>query len=182
MNAQELVSAIGHLAARLAVRDALTSGDRAELRRMDPEDVLPPACWRLLTSDAVRTAINALTARENAERAFAVLIATMAEAGSGEGGLPVGTALRGRSDAERAYAESRFIRLLRARGLAKTAFEARQAARWCALNGRRTRFDGTYGFGAFVLQAALERDQAAERCAHAIARDYFRAPSSEPTP
>lgn len=44
------------------------------------------------------------------------------------------------------------------------------------------RFDGRYGFGFFVLHAALDHDQEAEHCAHAIARDYFRAPVSEATP
>ena len=71
---------------------------------------------------------------------------------------------------------ARFLLLLRARGPEETAHHARQAARWCAVQGAAVRFADRYGadgFGGFLLAAALDL-ASAERRAHAIARDYFR--------
>ena len=59
--------------------------------------------------------------------------------------------------------------LRRARGLEDVAFEARQAAHWCAVNGVSVRLDG---FMRFILEAALGRGEA-DRSGHSIARDYF---------
>ena len=150
----------------------LPPGDRAELRRMDPLDAtLPPALWRLLTLPEVETAISIVAGgeREKAERAFGVVVQAIAEAGV-SGNMRIGKAL-----AETDYAEARFVRLLRARGrgndFGDVAFEARQAARWCALNGAALRLGD---FSRFVLEAALGRNDA-DRRAHAIARDYFAA-------
>ena len=149
----------------------LSSGDRAELRRMDPLDAaLPPALWRLLTVPEVETAIGIVASgdREAAERAFAILVQGLAEAGA-SGRTPIGKVL-----AETGYAEARFVRLLRARGREDVAFEARQAARWCVAKGAAFQ---VAGFSRFILDAALARKGADWR-AHAIARDYFAAPKA----
>jgi hypothetical protein len=154
------------LLARERDEGGLSPGDRAELRRMDPLDAaLPPALWRLLTLPEVETAIRMVAggARETAERAFGIVIQAIAEAGV-SGNTRIGKAL-----AETGYAEARFVRLLRARGLEDVAFEARQAAHWCAVKGTRVHLAG---FSRFILDAALGRDDA-DRSAHAIARDYF---------
>jgi hypothetical protein len=155
----------------------LSTGDCAELRRMDPlGPALPPALWRLLTLDDVDKAIGIVTAadRGTAERAFAIVIQAIAEIGD-PGSKPVGRAL-----AETGYAEARFVRLLRARGrgrdLEDVAFETRQAARWCAVKGAAIQ---VAGFCRFVLDAALDRKTAADERAHAIARDYFAAPKAD---
>ena len=150
----------------------LSSGDRAELRRMDPLDAaLPPALWRLLTVPEVETAIGIVASgdRETAERAFAILAQALAEAGA-SGRTPSRTPI-GKVLAETGYAEARFVRLLRARGREEVAFEARQAARWCAAKGAAFH---VAGFSRFVLDTALMRKDA-DRRAHAIARDYFAA-------
>jgi hypothetical protein len=150
----------------------LSSGDRAELRRMDPLDAaLPPALWRLLTVPEVETAIGIVASgdRETAERAFAIVVQAIAEAGA-SGRTPIGRVL-----AETRYAEARFVRLLRARGREDVAFETRQAARWCAAKGAAFQ---VAGFSRFVLDAALVRKDA-DRRAHAIARDYFAAPQAD---
>jgi hypothetical protein len=149
-----------------------SSGDRAELRRMDPLDAaLPPALWRLLTVPEVETAIGIVASgdRETAERAFAIVVQAIAEAGA-SGRTPIGRVL-----AETRYAEARFVRLLRARGREDVAFETRQAARWCAAKGAAFQ---VAGFSRFVLDAALVRKDA-DRRAHAIARDYFAAPQAD---
>jgi hypothetical protein len=144
----------------------LSTGDLAELRRMEPETGnLPPAFWRLLTMKAL------VRAEESEERAIAVLIRAMAQPGVlGADPQPVGRAL-----AESQYAEQRFVRLLRARDLPKVAQEARLAAQWCAGKGHHLRFAGARQgdrFGRFIIDAAQGRD-AADHHAHAIARDYF---------
>jgi CRISPR system Cascade subunit CasB len=148
----------------------LSAGDRAELRRMDPLGAaLPPALWRLLTLPEVGTAIGFVASgdREPTERAFAIVVQAIAEAGASSG-TPLGKAL-----AETGYAEARFVRLLRARGLEDVGFEARQAARWCAVKGAAFQ---VARFSRFILDAALMR-KGADRRAHVIARDYFAAPT-----
>jgi CRISPR system Cascade subunit CasB len=164
-------TAIGRIVRLLAherEEGGLSSGDRADLRRMDPlGPALPPALWRLLTLPDVETAIAG--DRETAERAFAIVVQAIAEAGV-SGTAPVGRAL-----AETGYAEARFVRLLRARGLEDVAFETRQAARWCAVKGAAFQITG---FSRFVLDAALDRKHADSR-GHAIARDYFAAPKAD---
>lgn len=153
----------------------LSSGDRAELRRMDPLDAaLPPALWRLLAVPEVETAIGIVASgdRETAERAFAILVQVLAEAGA-SGRAPSRTI--GKVLAETDYAEARFVRLLRARDREDVAFETRQAARWCATKGAAFH---VAGFSRFVLDAALMRKDA-DRRAHAIARDYFAAPKAD---
>ncbi|MFK4047749.1 hypothetical protein ACI2KH_22675 [Roseomonas mucosa] len=158
----------------------LSPGERAELRRADPRDALTPVMWRLLTAPAIATATgSSRMEQEAAERAWALLIRTMVEAGTSEEARPVGQVLadpHGTREPGAAYGEVRFLRLLRARGLEETAHHAGQAARWCAVQGAAIRFTdrhGADGFGGFLLAAALRRD-AAEHRAHAIARDYFR--------
>jgi hypothetical protein len=151
---------------------ALSAGDLAELRRMEPETGnLPPAFWRLLTMKAL------VKADETQERAVAVLIRTMAQPGVlGADPQPVGRAL-----AESKYAEQRFVRLLRARDLPTVAHEARLAAQWCAGKGHHLRFAGARQgdrFGRFIIDAAQGHD-AADHHAHAIARDYFAQQSHD---
>ncbi|GAJ28389.1 type I-E CRISPR-associated protein Cse2/CasB [Acidomonas methanolica] len=165
-------SDIRHLA-ELSARDeddgGLSSGDRAELRRMKADGVLPPAFWRQIVRLGIRN--------ESLERAWAILIQAMLEAGEPKA-EPVGRALGHRNEAtgEVPYAEPRFIQLLRARGHDEVAFHVRQAARWCGAKGRRLRFSDHYGrdgFGPFILAAAQGHEEDAARRAHAIARDYF---------
>jgi hypothetical protein len=166
-------------------KGGLPPGDKAELRRMEPDDTLPPALWRLLVRPDVEQAVAELWAtgadREAAERGFAIVVRTMLEAGT-LGSRPVGAALAKPVETDNpqrqpCYPEARMVRLLRARGRAEVAQEARQAARWCAMQGALLRFTDRgktpNGFGRFLLEAALKRNDRAERRAHAIARDYF---------
>jgi hypothetical protein len=152
---------------------------------MEPDVTLPPALWRLLVLPDVKQAVAALSAteadHEAAERGFGILVRTMLEAGT-LGSRPVGAALAkpvatDNPQRQPCYPEARMVRLLRARGHAEVAQEARQAARWCAAQGALLRFTDRgkipNGFGRFLLDAVLERDESAERRAHAIARDYF---------
>lgn len=165
------IRALASLLARSRELGGLSPGDRAELRRMDPlGPTLPAACWRLLVGPLDEpVAALAQDHGARAERAFAILITAMTEAGSGA--TPIGVAL-----ADSGYAEPRFVRLLRARGREEVAAAARQAARWCGVKGTAPAFVDTYGrngFGRFILDAALERPDADAR-GQAIARDFYR--------
>ena len=180
MTQHAIDSAMGHLLAVLA-RDreaaGLSPGDLAAMRRMDPAGpAFPPALWRLLGASAVAGGVAALGgARQPAERAFACLSLAMLEAGGPDGGQPIGRAL-----AATGYAEQRFVLLLRARGVREVAAEVRPAVRWCTLKGVRVRFDA-WGFGGFILDAALDRPGADSK-AHAMARDYFTGPKPQDDP
>lgn len=172
---QEIDAAVGHIVAVLGREQeaaGFSPGDRAELRRMDPlGPALPPALWRLLTAGAVAEGVKALGGdRERAERAVAILVQAMLEAGGSGEARPIGKVL-----GETGYAEQRFVRLLRARDLPDVAAEARYAVRWCAGKGVRVRFGdggGPPGFARFILAAVLGWNEANSR-AHAMARDYF---------
>jgi hypothetical protein len=167
------IARLAWLFGRTREQNGLPPGELAELRRMDPRGVLPPACWRLLaTLDARGT---------EQERAWALVIRTMLDARLDAGGTsarPIGAVLADPDPVDRrasGYAEQRFVRLLRARGLAEITHEARQAARWCAVHAAHPRFTDTRGrdgFGRFILAAALGH-QDTEARAHAIARDFF---------
>lgn len=175
-SAEQVVEAALEQAASHFARDreagGLSTGDRAELRRLDPAKPLVAAFWRLVTDARIEEAVARLSQtmpRDRAERAFATLFQALAELGNPYGGDPVGRVL-----AETKYAEARLVHLLRARG-DEVAVEAAAVARWCAANGRRVRLTGPNGFGTFILSAAPDDPERTERCAHAIARDYFTA-------
>lgn len=153
----------------------LGTGDRAELRRMDPLGVtLPPAFWRVLFASGADAAAGRLGDgdREQGERALALLIQAMVVAGP-TGDEPVGSVL-----AETGYAEDRFVRFLRARTPRDVVEEGRRAAHWCATKptkGTSARFTdrgAPNGFGPFLLHAFLANPEA-DRRAHALARDYY---------
>jgi hypothetical protein len=173
----QAIATLARLIATDREEGGLSPGDRATLRRMNPAAILPPAAWRLLTLPAVAQAIALGTPggkTTQRERAWAGLIAVMAEA-TRFSETPVGSILAGPPDGP-PYAEQRFVHLLRARGAADVAYEARQALHWCAAQGAFPGFtdrNRPNGFGPFILAAALNFESDAERRAHAIARDYF---------
>lgn len=179
LNPNSSINRLVSLFSRSREANGLPPGELAELRRMDPTRVLPPACWRQLVVLGI--------AGDGEERAWALLMRTMLQAGA-MGERSIGSVLASPEHGTASYAEQRFVRLLRARGLAVVAHEAGQAASWCAARGGRMRFSdmrGWDGFGPFILAAAQNHDAEAERRGHAIARDYFatqrraaRAPES----
>ena len=172
---QEALAYLASLLGRDREEGGVSPDDRAELRRMGPLDAaLPPAMWRLLSAPDLVACVRDIAPANwtEGERALAILVQAMMESGA-SGDERIGAAL-----AASGYAEQRFIRLLRARGPADVADQARLAARWCATKGEGLRFTDRYrldGFGPFILEAALSgRD--ADRRAHAIARNYFAIP------
>lgn len=155
--------------AGLIASDALSNGQLAILRRLDPTQTLPPEVWRLIGEIKLPG--------EAAERAVAGLLGLMAQARIAGTPQPIGRALAAEPGEKTAYAEARFVRLLRARGLSTVMHEARQVVKWCVTHGRVVRFTGYHGFAEFILAAATEAGDA-ETIGHTIARDYFRRPAA----
>jgi hypothetical protein len=149
---------------RLARRlnpDTLGSGPLAELRRMDPERTPPPAFWALMADVHPDRP-------ERVDVAWAVIVQAMAEMAP-DPHAP--DAAPGLVLAETGYAEGRFVRLLRADAAAVPS-EARTLARWCRVKARPINW---IAFGRFVLDRMSGRDDAAEKTARRIARQYFGA-------
>ena len=148
-------------------------GDLAALRRMDPESPNAAAFWRL-------TARYDVLRGEESERRWGLIlhgIALMTKTGGDAigrsahvRGLPVGRALFTGGDVNRTtafYSESRFNRLLTARGPMLKALLARMF-RMMAATDR--------GFDWYQMsQFILSEGERAERIRRSIARDYYWA-------
>lgn len=108
---QTLTSTVHKIAGFLARGDhegGVSTGDLAELRRIDPEEPYTPALWKLLLS---RVPEQHRRGNES-ERRWAILLMAMAHcAGLHDPKTAFGAAL-----AEAGWSELRFVRLLRARG------------------------------------------------------------------
>ena len=148
-------------------------GDLAALRRMDPESPNAAAFWRL-------TARYDVLRGEEAERKWGLIlhgIALMTKTGGDTigrsahvRGLPVGRALFTGGDVNRTtafYSESRFNRLLTARGPMLKALLARMFRMMAATD---------QGFDWYQMsQFILSEGDRAERIRRSIARDYYWA-------
>ena len=148
-------------------------GDLAALRRMDPESPNAAAFWRL-------TARYDVLRGEESERRWGLIlhgIALMTKTGGDTigrsahvRGLPVGRALFTGGDVNRTtafYSESRFNRLLTARGPMLKALLARMFRMMAATD---------QGFDWYQMsQFILSEGERAERIRRSIARDYYWA-------
>ena len=148
-------------------------GDLAALRRMDPESPNAAAFWRL-------TARYDVLRGEESERRWGLIlhgIALMTKTGGDTigrsahvRGLPVGRALFTGGDVNRTtafYSESRFNRLLTARGPMLKALLARMFRMMAAAD---------QGFDWYHMsQFILSDGERAERIRRSIARDYYWA-------
>lgn len=98
-------------AARLLESDALSTGDRAELRRISPDAPFTPALWQTLHRLGQHEAPGWI-GQSRWERRWATLLMGMAFCtGFHDYGTPLGRAL-----ARAGWSELRFVRLLRADG------------------------------------------------------------------
>lgn len=105
---------IGSLVNELATRiSAMGTGDRAELRRGDPDDPGGPAFWKLVVSHLAPRGFIDLDAPHSATLSkWVVILAALAELE----GLHNPRAHLGRALAEAGYSELRLTRLLRSEG------------------------------------------------------------------
>ncbi len=94
-----------------AIDQQLSSGDRAELRRISPEEPYTPSLWKMLMS-YVPGSWTGGSERDVKERRWAALLMGMSmTSGMHNPGVPLGEAL-----ARAGWSELRFVRLLRSRG------------------------------------------------------------------
>ncbi len=124
--------AAGSAAARL--RDSVSSGDRAELRRLDPKRPFTPALWKLLLDMGQHDAPEWIS-QDRWERRWATLLMGLAFCAElHDYKRSLGSAL-----AEAGYSELRLVRLLRAEGeqletyirrLAQYLHSKQQKANW----------------------------------------------------
>ena len=167
----------GEVAVRIAnhmASDGFSRGDLAALRRMDPESPDAAAFWRLTARyDVLRGA--------ESERRWGLIlhgIALMTKTAGDDAigrsahvrGMPVGRALFYGGDSSRTtafYSESRFNRLLTARGSMLRALLARMFRMMAASD---------QGFDWYQMsQIILSEGDRAERARRTIARDYYWA-------
>ena len=162
--------------ARQVTSESLSPGDRAELRRMDPDGPDTAVFWRLMAS-------HDLLGNSILESKWALIlhgIALMTPRNSGDGSprtahdgyTPVGRALflGGEPHREKGfYSETRLNRLLTARGPVLRTLLARVfrmlASAGVSFNWRE--------MAQFILNEGYD-DEAAEQARRRIARDYYR--------
>lgn len=153
--------ATGSAAARL--RDSVSSGDRAELRRISPDRPFTPALWKLLLDMGQHEAPRWIR-QERWERRWATLLMGLAFCAElHDYDRRLGSAL-----AEAGYSELRLVRLLRAEGeqlethirrLAQYLHSKQQAANW----------------GEVANLLFYQSGETAEKVRLGIARSYFAA-------
>ena len=167
----------GEVAVRMAnhiASEGFGRGDLAALRRMDPESPDAAAFWRLTTR------FDVLRGTESERRwglilhGIALMTRTAGDDAMGRSahvrGLPVGRALFDGGDSNRTtafYSESRFNRLLTARGPMLRTLLARMFRMMAAADAR---FDWYQ-----MSQLILSEGERAERVRRSIARDYYWA-------
>lgn len=163
----QLASTVGTIAARM--KGAISSGDLAELRRVDPAEPVTPALWKLLMDEELipsrwRPGRSDSDARDTSEQRWACLFMGMAHCvGLHDLKVPLGAAL-----ADAGWSEVRFTRLLRARD--KRLFnEVRSVANYLSSKEQRADWCGVHG-----LLFSQDDDDWAERHRRNVARSYYR--------
>lgn len=146
--------------------ESMSTGDRATLRKLSPDDLHQPAFWKLTTGALQKVLADDGPLRAAQERRWAVVIAVLA------GALHSPTTRLGTALAKARVAEVRVTRLLRARGE-----QLPDAVRTIAhqLIAAAAPFD-LADLAWLVLSE--DRDDE-ERARQQIARDYYRAVGAE---
>lgn len=167
----------GEVAVRIAnhiASEGFGRGDLAALRRMDPESPDAAAFWRLTARYDVLRGVESERRWGLILHGIALMSKTAGDDAMGRSahvrGLPVGRALFDGGDSNRTtafYSESRFNRLLTARGPMLRTLLARMFRMMAAADAR---FDW-YQMAQFILSDG----ERAERIRRTIARDYYRA-------
>ena len=158
-----LPSVVGRLA-RL-VDEALPAGDVAELRRMSPETADAPAFWKLVATNLEPDGLwlAGTRDRDEAERRWATVLWCLAHGR----GFHRPRAWAGAALADAGYAESRFVKLLRATG-PSLRDEVRLAGRFLANKG--TAVD----FGELARLVFSDGTDDEDNVRRRLARSYFR--------
>lgn len=100
---------VGRLAGLMEGDSALSTGDMAELRRVQPEEPYTPALWKLMEDLDLQGRPGWLDQEQRETRWAALMMGMAMNAGLHDYDVPLGEAL-----AEAGWSELRFVRLLRA--------------------------------------------------------------------
>jgi CRISPR system Cascade subunit CasB len=158
-------TAVGTIAGLLAGDGFLSSGERATLRRVDPECPVTPALWRVL-GQTHQLAPDGLTEEQKRrwERRWGLLILGMAHVpGLHRYEVPLGAAL-----AQAGWSEMRFVRLMEADAKALPVL-IRRMAQYLASKEQPANWDDVR-----QLLFSVDRDYG-EDVRLRIARSYYRA-------
>jgi CRISPR system Cascade subunit CasB len=163
---RSLIGRLAHameLGASSSGRAGFSTGDLAELRRIDPAQPYTPALWRTLIAYDIDDGWGDGTLRETLEERWAALLMGMAyTVGLHDPSLGLGTAL-----AEAGWSETRFVRLMESRDKRLTE-EIRRVAQYLSAKSQPANW-------AQVAGLVLDQDSDwAERQRRKIARDYYR--------
>lgn len=151
------------LGSQTAGRAGFSTGELAELRRIDPEQPYTPALWRTLVGYEIDQGWGDGEWREALEERWAALLMGMAHTvGLHDYSTPLGAAL-----AEAGWSETRFVRLMDSRGT-RLIEEIRRVAQYLSSKSQPADW-------AQVADLVLDQDADwAERQRRDIARDYYR--------
>lgn len=148
----------GHLA-RDEHQGGISTGDLAQLRRIDPSEPYTPALWKIL----LELVPDGHRMGPERERRWAILLMAMGIcAGLHTPSVPFGAALT-----EAGWSELRFVRLLRARG-DRLAKELRRLAQYLASKNQRADWVDV----AWLL--FVQDGDHAEETRQRMARAYYR--------
>jgi len=145
--------------------ETMPPGDRAQLRRLRPGEVEPPAFWRLVTGP-LASEFDSLgeASREKREQAWGLIASAIARSG-----MAFDSRRRlGRAMAEAGITELRLLRLLRADS-AQLPAQAHSVGQLLASKGQATHW---IDFAHLILSTGRSDHERARR---QIARDYFSA-------
>ncbi|MFB6350485.1 MAG: type I-E CRISPR-associated protein Cse2/CasB [Bradymonadaceae bacterium] len=137
----------------------ISTGDLAELRRINPDKPFTPALWKILLDEI--SDLDRLSARR--QRRWAILLQAMATCvGLHESTIDFGTAL-----AEASWSELRFVRLMEARGdnLDK---QLRRLAQYLASKNQ----NANWADAAWML--FVQEGEHAENTRQRIAKSYYK--------
>jgi len=158
---QLLGSTVGTVARRME-SEGLSTGDMAELRRVDPEEPYTPALWKLMIENDLSDTPRWLPEHERERRWAALFMGMAMTAGQHSFEMPLGRAL-----AKAGWSELRFVRLMRQRD-DKLIQEIRRMAQF--LGSKEQSADWT-GVGHLLFS---QQGDPAEHRRRSIARDYYR--------
>lgn len=159
--AQKFGKRVGTIAALLAKEGAMSTGARAELRRISPQNPYTPALWKLLYDQDLHEPWLKMD-QDVYERRMATLLMGMAHcAGLHQYNVPLGRAL-----AEAGWSELRFVKLMEARG-ETLEVHVRRMAQYLASKGQSANW---VDVGWLLL--GQDRDSAQETRLR-ISRSYY---------
>lgn len=154
---------VGKLNALFQGDGGLSTGDMAELRRVEPDEPYTPALWKLMMDLDLEGTPRWLSQEQRETRWAALLMGMAMTAGLHDYNEPLGAAL-----ARAGWSELRFVRLLRSRGT-RLVEEIRRMAQYLGSKDERANW---VDVGRLLFS---QEGSPADSYRRNIARHYYRA-------